>query len=366
MKIRCEREKFFQAFQLAASVAATKDVKPILQNVLLKAEKNEVLLLATDTELGIRMNVEGCEVLERGTAVLPTKLVRQILQECSAKELEIDNSSNEKTIIRGEGSRFELPTQDGSEFPEVEPFAEVAYHTVSATIFAELVKRTLFAIDVDNTRYTLGGVLFDFSENQLGTVATDGRRLAHQEGSAESVGGHLPDGTSIFPPKALTLVERAAGDNDTIQIAVANGRAFFKTGKAVIMTRLIEGKYPRWKSIIPTMDNKVVIEIISGALLSGVRQAALVTTENQPGVEFQFESGKLVLHAVGAEVGETSVELPITYSGAPITLKIDPKFVTDFLRVLDSGKLVTLYLSLADPVYCRTDDGYEYVIMPLS
>ncbi len=366
MKITCERDKFSQAFLLAASVSATKDVKPVLQNVLLKVENDSVILMATDTEIGIRINVSGCEISEPGTVILPTKLMRSILSENQDKTLEI-TGSNEKTIVQGSRSRFQLPTQPSDDFPEVEPFPEKTYHTVAAPVFRELIKRTVFATDEDNTRYTLGGVLLDFSEDKIGAVATDGRRLAHQEGTAESVNGHAPEGSSIFPAKALALVERAAGEEEMIQIAVSPNRAVFQTPQTVIYTRLIEGKFPRWKNIVPETDQKVVIELIAGAFLSAVRQAAIVTSEKQPGVEFSFDSGKLELRASGAEIGESTIDLPIAYTGEKLNLKIDPKFVTDFLRVLDAEKQVTLYLSkTGEPVLCRTDDHYEYVIMPLS
>ncbi len=365
MKISCERDKFSHAFQLAASVAALRDVKPVLQNVLLKVEKNAVILMATDTELGIRTVVDGCEILEPGDAILPTKLVKSILQESGDKTLTITGDSA-KTLIQGARSRFQLPTQPVSDFPEVEPFQETSYHTISSKIFREMIKRTTFATDEDSTRYALGGVHLDFGPDQLGCVATDGRRLAHQSGVAEAVNDHEPEGSSIFPTKSLSLIERAAAEDEPIKIAVSANRGVFGTEKTVVFTRLIEGKFPRWKNIIPNIEGRKEVEIIAGALLSGVRQAQIVTSEKQPGVDFAFSDGKLELYASGAEVGESSVELPISYSGEKIVLRLDPKFVIDFLRVLESEKSVSTFLASGEPVCWKTDDGYEYVVMPIS
>jgi len=83
MKISCERNVFAQAFQLVGSVAATRDVKPILQNVKIKVDKKTVLLQATDTDIGIRLLLDDCEIIEKGEAILPTKRLRTILQESS-------------------------------------------------------------------------------------------------------------------------------------------------------------------------------------------------------------------------------------------------------------------------------------------
>ena len=365
MRITCERDKFSHAFQLAASVAATRDVKPVMQNVLIKVDKKSVILMATDSELGIRISVSGCEIQETGDAILPTKLMKSILQESNDKTLEI-NSDDEKTVVKGARSKFQLPTQPVEDFPEIEPFSEISYHQVAAPVFRELIKRTAFATDEENTRYALAGIHLDFDETSLGAVATDGRRLAHQQCAVEAVESPTVEGSAIFPVKALSLVGQAASDDDKIQIAVSPNRAVFKTENAVVFTRLIEGKFPRWQKIIPEIENKMTVELIAGALLSAVKQAAIVTSDKQPGVEFTFDSGKLDLKASGAEIGESVIDLPITFVGPKTTVKLDPKFVSDFLRVLDSDKSFTVYFDATEPVYCKTDDGYDCVIMPIS
>ena len=367
MKISCERDKFSQAFQLAASVAAVRDVNPILQNVLLKVDKKAVILMATDTEIGVRTIVDGCEVHKQGDAILPTRLVKSIFQESNAKTLTI-TAEGEKTQIQevnGKGS-WEFLTQPTDEFPEVEPFEETAYHLVSSKILREMIKRTVFATDEDSSRYSLGGVHFDFGTDQLGCVATDGRRLAHQPGVAETVNDHQPDGSSILPTKALHLIERTAADEEPVKIAVSAHRAIFETEKMVLFTRLIEGKFPRWKTIIPNVEEHKEVEIIAGALLPCVRKVRVVTSDREPGVDFTFSEGKLELDAFGAEVGNAHEEIPVSYTGDKITMRLDPKYVTEFLRVLEAEKSVTAYLKPDDPVYWKTDDGYEYIVMPIS
>jgi len=369
MKISCERDKFSQAFQLAASVAAVRDVKPVLQNVLLKVEKDAVILMATDAEVGIRTVVDGCEIHQSGDAILPTKLVKEILQELNDKTITI-STEGDKTLIRGTKPKpyWQFPMQPTDEFPEVEPFEETAYHTISSKIFREMIKRTIFATDEDNSRFALQGVHLDFGSDQIGCVATDGRRLAHQSGVSEAVDGHDPEGSSIFPKKALTLIERAAADDEPIKIAVSANRGIFETEKTVLFTRLIEGKFPKWKNIIPNIKGQghKQVEIIAGALLSGVKQADIVTLERDPGVDFTFSDGKLEILGQGAEVGESQVEIPISYSDETITVRLDPKFVKEFLRVFEAEKSITTYLKDDDPVYWKTDDGYEYILMPIS
>lgn len=365
MKISCQRDVFSSAFQLAASVAAVRDVKPVLQNVKIKVDKDAVLLQATDAEIGIRLFLDGCEILEKGEAILPTKHLRRILQESSEETLQIE-STQDKTIVSGARSRFTLSTQPPDEFPDVEEFAATSYHEISTGVFREMIRRTTFATDTDNTKYALGGVLLELLEDKISAVATDGRRLAFQEGSARCVNEHQVE-NAIFPSRALQLIERAlGGDEEPVQIAVSPTRALFQIGKTVFFTRLVEGRFPRWRNIIPSTEGKTQIDILAGALFSAVRQAAIVTSDKQPGVNFTFENGKMELQAHGAEIGDSAVETPIAYDGEKLEIKLDPKFMSDFLRILSAEKNVSLYIAPGDPLGVRTDDGYVYVIMPLS
>lgn len=366
MKISCEREKLSQAFGLVASVAAVRDVKPVLQNVKIKAEKNGVLLQATDTELGIRHYLEGCEVLEGGEAILPTKDFRKVLQETTVQTLQIEGDQG-KVIVTGDRIHFELITQPADEFPDVEDFTETAYHEIQSGVLREMIRRTTFATDTDNTRYALGGVFLELIESKVAAVATDGRRLAFQEGTATCVNDHQAE-SAIFPSRGLLLIERMlpADAEEAVKVAVSPNRALFQSGTTVFFTRLIEGRFPKWRNIIPDPEGKTQVDILVGPLLSAVKQAAIVTSDKQPGVNFRFESGKMELQAHGAEKGNSSVETPIAYEGAREEIKLDPKFMIDFLRVLDAEKNLTLYVAQDQPLCVRTDDAYVYVVMPLS
>lgn len=365
MKFSCERDKFATAFQLVSSVAAVRDVKPVLQNVKVKADTNGVLMQATDSEIGIRLLLEECEVLDKGEAVLPTKHMRRILQESSETTLQIE-SGRDKTLVSGVRSRFTLATQPPDEFPDVEEFAATAYHEIPAGILREMIRRTAFATDTDNAKYALGGVLFELTEDKAAAVATDGRRLAFQEGSAQCINEHVVE-NAIFPSRALMLIERALGaDEERVKITVSPNRALFHCGRIVFFTRLVEGRFPRWRNIIPDPEDKTQVDILTGALFSAVRQAAVVTSEKQPGVVFTFENGKMELQAHGAEIGDSSVEAPIAYDGPRLELKLDPKYLIEFLRVLDAEKNLSLFLDSSQPIAIRTDDGYVYVIMPLG
>ena len=109
------------------------------------------------------------------------------------------------------------------------------------------------------------------------------------------------------------------------------------------------------------------IELTVGPLYSAVRQAAIVTSEESRGVDFTFEKGSLVLSGRTAEVGQSRIEVPVAYDGDKLGITLDPRYLIDFLKVLDPEKTFTLDLKDSESAaVCTTDDGYGYVIMPLA
>ena len=369
MKITCQREPLTAAFSLAASVAPARSPKEILQNVKVTAAGDKLTLTATDMEVGIRLDLsEGVEIEMEGTALLPVQRMNAILRESNDEilTLETDDSG---ILIRGSRSRFKLPGSNPDEFPNVTSFDEDKYHVVPTRLFREMVKRTVFATDAESSRYALGGVLLEMEDASVLAVGTDGRRLARMQGTGEAVGGHKTTGTTtIVPTRAIQLMEKAVSDRDeSVDIAARGNDLLIRTPQAVIYSRLVEGRYPNWRQVFPTRDNAVQIDMAVGPLFAALRQAAIVTDHESRGVDFTFADGTLKLEANTAEIGESQIELPIAYDGESITLTMDHRYLADFCKVMDSESIFVMEIeSSGSPALLTTDDGYGYVIMPMS
>jgi DNA polymerase-3 subunit beta len=368
MKITCNREKMLHAFQTVAAIAPARSPKPILQNVKLEVAKDKATLMATDLEVGIRYEVDGIETETPGAAVLPVGRFGSILRESSDATFRIE-SGNDGTTIRGERSQFKLPSENPQDFPPIAEFGESSYYEVSARLFRELIRRTIFATDNESSRYALGGIKLEWKDNVLTAVGTDGRRLAKMDGPAQAVGSPAPFGdVTVVPTRAMNLLERALGeDGSEVQIAIRQNDILVKNPRATIYSRLLEGRYPRWRDVFPQRPSSVKIDLTVGPVHSAVRQAAIVTSEESRGIDFTFGEGSLVLAGQTAEVGQSRIELPIAYDGQTIAITLDPRFVIDFLKVLEPEKSFTIDLQDSDAAaVCTTDDGYGYVIMPLA
>jgi DNA polymerase III subunit beta len=368
MKLTVNREQLLAAFQTAAIVVPSRSPKAILKNVRIDATSELAIITATDMEVGIRIEVPGVETDAAGSLIAPVNLFGSILRESSDPVLRIEATS-QGTTVRGDRSEFKMPYQNPEEFPAVTTFNEGAYHQVPGGLFRELVRRTTFATDTENSRYALGGVLMEMDEAKIVAVATDGRRLAKMEGSAQSVGGHsTAQAMTIIPTRAMQLIERALSDADVeIQIAARPNDILVRGPHTTIYSRLVEGRFPRWRDVLPSRTESARIEIPVGPLHAALRQAAIFTDSESRGIDFKFGDGSLVLQASAADAGHSRVELPIPYTGTPIQLSMDNRYVGDFLRVLDPQKTVTVDIQDSESAALfTTDDGYSYVVMPMA
>ena len=129
----------------------------------------------------------------------------------------------------------------------------------------------------------------------------------------------------------------------------------------------MEGRFPRWRDVLPNRPDATVIDMTSGPLHASIRQAAVVSNKERRGINFSFGNGSLVLSGATADVGESRIELPIAYDGEEIVLSLDHRFVIDFLKVLDAESTFTINLLDSDSAALfETDDSYAYVMMPLA
>lgn len=367
MKLECHRPSLLSALQIVSGVVPSRTPREILRNIKLQVTPGAAVLIGTDQEVGIRQDVSSVETDSTGEVLLPAtrviSILRELLDDCITVE-----ATDRSLVIQGGHSKFKLSTEDPAEFPDVAAFEDDHYFTLPADVFRGMIRRTVFATDVESTRYALGGVLLEFSPEKATLAATDSRRLAVVSSSCNCVGeSSLQIVCPVVPSKAMQLLERSLPDSDDpVLIAIHQNDVVVKCGASTIYSRLVEGRFPRYTEVIPT-DFKANIELVVTQFYSAVRQAQIVTSEESRGVDFAFSTGKLALTSQAADVGESNVELPLAYEGEPITITFDPRFVADFLRIIDVGTSIRLDLIDGEsPAVFTTDDGYRYVVMPLS
>jgi DNA polymerase-3 subunit beta len=373
MKVKCQRDWLLTACQLVGVAAAARTTKPVLQCIKAVAQDDALFLMATDLEIGVRYELRGIEVKRAGTALLqPNKLI-SILRESSDPDVTLDTDEN-GTLVRTSTGRFNLPGGDTNEFPDIPAFDDGGkYHEVNAGILRTMIKRTAFAADKTEAtaRWAVTGVLWEAEGKKARLVATDTRRLALTEGVADIHGGtkDAKPQSHLVPQKAIQLLERSlADDGESIRVVLNANEAMFQTGRALIHTRLVEGRFPPYRDIIPKKPG-VTLNVPTAEFLSRVRQAAIMTDDESKRVEFKFEPGKLTLTAEGGADhgrGEVTMELP-DYKGDEVEIAFNPQYLIDMLRAVESEP--TLRLEMTDgqkPAVFRLGEDYLYLVMPLT
>jgi DNA polymerase-3 subunit beta len=180
------------------------------------------------------------------------------------------------------------------------------------------------------------------------------------------IAGETPEGNWLLPPKALQLLLRVLADpEEEVGFVLRDNEALFRTGKVVIYTRLVEGRFPKYQDVFPP-EVKYQIPLPVGPFYGVVRQARILTNDESKGVDFRFADGELRLESRASQLGQSEVRMPIGYGGDSIDVTYDPQLLVDALKVLDPSEEISLEMadSRRASVF-RTRDDYSYVVMPL-
>jgi DNA polymerase-3 subunit beta len=370
MIVTCPRDGLLSACQIVGQAVPARTTMPVYQNIKAVASGDKLTLMATDLEVGIRYELRGPAIEEEGEAIWPVSRLTAILRETQDSEIKLD-SDERRTRVNTTSSEYEMPGEDPASFADIADFATgERYAELAAGDLQRMIRRTVFAAAKDEGKYAMRGVLWDLEEKKAKLVATDGKRLAVASGPCVIQGEGEKKGQShLVPPKAMSLLERILSDGDAsqaVQVSLRANDALFKTERAVIYSRLVEGRFPPYRDVIPKKANAKVPLAVND-FLSAVRQAAIMTDDESKRITFSFATGKLTLEAQGATSGKSKVQMKMEeYSGPAVTISFDPVYLTDMLRVIDGGEV--LQLDLVDgqkSAVFRSGDDYLYLVVPL-
>ncbi len=364
MKVICNQAVFSSSFFLAFLGAKAQSPKPILRNVKMEAQGNEIVLYATDMESGIRASFQCDQILEPGCVILPPK-VGDFLRDLREEFVTIESDGN-KVVLSGNG-RLSFTTEDAEEFPGTPVFGETNYIVTKARYLKEAIRRTHFATESESGRYAWGGVLMDYRDGKLNFVSTDGRRMAVQEIEA-SVQGEFPEQKIAIATKnsLLQLDKLLNRPDDDVSIALLDNSFKIQTEGLFYYAALLEGRFPEWRLGINQLKNPQTIQLPIGNFDYFLRRAAICTDSTNPGVVLEIGDGKMQFWSVLGTDAVDDLSFAIDYQGEPVTLKLNVKFLSDFLKTLSGDAVVQMsFVDARSGVLFKTEDGYRYLVMPM-
>jgi DNA polymerase-3 subunit beta len=365
MELVVRKNELLRELQLFQGIVERKNTIPILANVLIEAKGDEVRMLATDLEVALRSRCQA-SVAKGGSLTLPAKKLYEIIKALPETDVRIQEDRNGVKVAadRFDSRMQTLPRED---FPTLPDVSGKARATLPRASLREMVTKTQFAITGEDTRYFLNGAKFVLRPQSLTLVATDGHRLAlvevnHATGVDKEVGVILPKKTLLELGKLLS-----EGEGD-ILFESGENHLFFEVGGRVLISRMIDGQFPAYERVIPKGNDKT-IEFERERLTNAVRRVALLSNERSRAVKFEIGDGKVEVTSSSSEFGEAREQIPVDYSGNPLTISFNAQYVLDFLNVVETDGIS---LALKDetsqavmkPVGADAYD-YTYVIMPM-
>ena len=372
MKFKINQDHFSNGLQQVLNVVASRSTMPILSNVLIEAEEEHISLTTTNLDLGIRCRIKA-DVSDTGSITLPVRKLATIVKELPVNEVFLEtNKSNQAKITSG-GSLFKIMGIGSEEFPPLPTFENRKVFELAQDEIVNMLKSVSYAQSTDENRYILNGVYFNFADEKLTLVATDGRRLGltglELEVSEENAG------SLILPAKTVAELERLMGKGEKVNIAFNDRQAAFEIGlddagdaglvnHLYLVSKIVEGNYPNYRQVIPKeTEHRVKVE--RELMLECVHRAALVTSDKSNSVKIKISKNLLEISGQSTEYGESHESMAIAYDGPEVQVAFNPQFLMEPLKALTKDEVFFEFKDELSPGLFKTLDNFICVIMPL-
>ena len=365
MKLSVTQENLSKALSNVSRVASGRNELPILSNILLRTDSNRLLVAATNLEIASSHYI-GTKIDKPGSITVPARLITDFISSLPAGTVDLEVKGDHLHVVSGKFSSV-INGIVADEFPELPTIDEKQSVTYELKVedFKEAVSQTIIACSSDTTRPMLTGVNWHTHEGNLYLASTDGYRLAERRLMKSDA-----DLTAIIPASTLQEVMRSLSDNvKTIQVLFDDSQVCFNTSTSEIVSRLIDGKFPDYRQLIP-QSSATVIEIKKADFLRITKIASLFARDSGGGVTLSASSAesKLSIHSIASELGENTSEATATVSeDGQIT--INSRYLMEVLSVMNGEEMTFSFNGKLSPCLLQEkvkDPNYLYIIMPMK
>lgn len=362
MKLQVTQENLNRALGAVARVANSRGTLPILANVLIKTSNNRLSISATNLDIAITHYI-GAKVSEEGSITVPARLMQDFVGSLPEGVIELDlqetklhvNTDQYKSVVNG------IIADD---FPAMPAITGGKNWSIKGDVFKKALQQVVFAASSDETRPVLTGVLLQTQDGKLFMAATDSYRLAEK-----SLGVNKNEVDLLVPASAMQDFLRVVGDSDEdVKISHNEQQAMFKIGDVELVTRLVDGKYPDYKKLIPAKF-KTQATLKKADLVNVTKVSSLFARESAGSVTIELDktAKQLSIRSVASQLGENTATAPakITDSG---TITLNSRYLLDALNVINGENVVFGFNGKLEPTLLSTPDDpdYRHIIMPLK
>lgn len=365
MKFIVSREAILKPLQLVAGVVERRQTLPVLANVLVVLDGDQLSLTGTDLEVEIVGRVTVDQAISEGEITVPAKKFLDIcraLPDGSVIEFTLDD---QKVTVKSGRSRFTLSSLSATEFPAVEQGSNDINFTCEQKEVKRLIDRTAFAMAQQDVRYYLNGMLWEVRPDALRVVSTDGHRLAM---CTRPINVDVSEPSqAILPRKGVIELSRLLNDSEeSVELTMGPNHIRATTSEYTFTSKLVDGKFPDYERVLPKGGDKVVIGE-RAVLKQAFARTAILSNEKYRGVRLLLESGQLTIVANNPEQEEAEDQVAVEYEGDSIEVGFNVSYLQDVTNVLDTDNIkMTLSDSNSSALLEEPENADSvYVVMPM-
>ncbi|MDR2186783.1 MAG: DNA polymerase III subunit beta [Azonexus sp.] len=363
--IKSQRDTLLAPLQSVSGIVERRHTLPILSNVLLEKKGERLTLLATDIEIQITTITDGAVGDGDGAVTVGARKLQEILRSLP-EGTEVSLLLEDKRLqVRAGKSRFSLQTLPADDFPRMTlSDGETRQFQISQRDFRQLLGKTQYSMAAQDVRYYLNGLLLLVDGKELRAVATDGHRLAY---ASVGIDAELPRQELILPRKTVLELNRLLVDSDeALHITLAANQVRFAFGSVVLVSKLIDGKFPDYERVVPSaLRNHMTVGRL--ILMQAMQRAAILTNEKFRGIRVVLGDNSLKLIAANAEQEEAQEEIEVSYGGEAIDVGFNVSYLLDVLGNLHTDEVQWSFndANSSALVTVPGDERFKYVIMPM-
>ena len=369
MEFTVSKSDLVRELNLSQGVVEKKTTIPILSNVLVEAAGDRILLTATDLELGIRCSCPA-KVSKPGAGTIPAKRLLDYVRLLPEADVNVKLAENQWASLLCGRSRTRIAGMSRESFPELPQMPEVLAE-IPVAVLASMITKTIFAISMEESRFTLNGALLILKSGGLTMVATDGHRLAMVDHNLE-LPGIAGLYRALLPRKAMSEILKLAGEsaNDAkLKFSGDDNHLFFQLGERLLMSRKLAGNFPDFERVLPK-EAPHSVALPRDEMRAAIERVAQFSDERSRAIRVQLLPGEMKVHSSISETGESEESISTQYDGAAVEIGFNAQYLLDFLRAVNQDEVVLHFKDANSAGELRPGAGsseytYRYVVMPM-
>jgi DNA polymerase-3 subunit beta len=353
---------------LVQGTVEKKNTIPALSNILIESVgEGTIRITGTDLDVTLRCETEA-EIKIPGSMCVGARKLFDIARVLPDAPVSFRKEENNWATVKCERSNFRIAGIDRDNFPEVPSFKSAPVRLL-AGVFKTLIDRTIFAITLEESRYTLSGAKFMLNKTGAKMVTTDGHRLAFVERKDLGTNAPTEEIDVLIPRKTLAeLTKLTASYEGEIGLGADENHIYFEVGPRLLISRTLTGQFPNYDMVMPKTNDKKA-EFDSASLGQAIRRVALMADDRTHAIRFHLTPGSLHISSQTAEEGEARETVTTEYAGDETEIGFNAAYLQDFLNVLSDGTVAFEFKDGNSQAQLRpaSDDGYDYryVLMPM-